>query len=178
LKKSIKIIFLLALAISWAVCIFKLSGMNSENSNGKSIAIISLFIEDTLDITNNYGITSSYPESEKLIHAAQLINAPLRKVIHASVYFVLAFFLMLFLNVIFDYKHYVLSFILILFICVGFAIGDEFHQTFVSGRIGRLLDVAIDSAGAIAGLLFYTTYYFVYMSGYKKAQKELEKAKK
>ena len=31
---------------------------------------------------------------------------------------------------------------------VGYAISDEYHQTFVEGRNGSPIDVAIDSAGA------------------------------
>ena len=81
--------------------------MNSSNSNGKNIGIISLFIEDALDITNVYGITSSYPDSEKLIHASELINAPIRKIVHATVYFILAFFIITFLGVLFDNKRYI-----------------------------------------------------------------------
>ncbi len=134
MKKTIKIIILLGLAVIWMVLIYNLSGMNSKNSNGKSTGIISLFIEDALDVTNEYGITSSHPTDEKLDRAAKLINAPMRKVIHASVYFVLAFFVIAFLNIIFDHKKYILSLVLTLIICAGFASSDEFHQTFVNGR--------------------------------------------
>ena len=74
MKKTIKIIFLLILAVFWMVCIFKLSDMNSQKSNGKSSDIIALFIEDTLDITNEYGITNSHPTESKLAKASQLIN--------------------------------------------------------------------------------------------------------
>ncbi len=35
-------------------------------------------------------------------------------------------------------------------ITVLYAVTDEFHQTFVNGRAGRPLDVAIDTAGALA----------------------------
>ena len=35
-------------------------------------------------------------------------------------------------------------------ICLVYAIGDEFHQTFVEGRAGRPLDVGIDMVGALA----------------------------
>jgi VanZ family protein len=35
-------------------------------------------------------------------------------------------------------------------ICVAFACTDEYHQTFVDGRVGAASDVAIDSAGALA----------------------------
>ena len=132
--KFLKISLLLILGTVWMVFIFRLSGMSSQNSNGKSTDIISIFIEDTLDITNEYGITSSHPDSKKLDKAASLINAPMRKVIHASVYFVLAFFVMTFFNIVFDHKNYVLSLLFTLIICIGFAVSDEFHQTFVSGR--------------------------------------------
>ena len=134
MKKAIKIIILLTMAIGWMLLIFKLSGMNSSNSNSKSTDIISVFVEDTLDITNEYGITSSHPTDEKLDRVATLINAPMRKVIHASVYFVLALFVMTFLNIIVDHKKYIVTLILTLIICAGFAASDEFHQTFVNGR--------------------------------------------
>lgn len=174
MNKPTKIILLLILAIGWMVCIFKLSGMTSQKSNGKSTDFISIFIEDALEITNDYGITNSHPSDEKLAHASELINSPMRKVIHATVYFVLAFFVMILLNIIFDHKKYILSFILALVISVIFAATDEFHQTFVSGRTGQILDVFIDSAGAVMGVLFYTTYHIVYKNGYKKALQDNE----
>lgn len=174
MKKAIKIILILALAIGWMVCIYKLSGMNSNDSNGKSTDIIGIFIEDTLDVTNDYGITNSHPTDEKLAHASELINAPMRKVIHASVYFVLAFFIMVLLNIIFEHKKYWLTLLIALIICIGFAATDEYHQTFINGRTGQPLDVVIDSAGAIGGLLFYSTYQIVYQNAYRKAIKELE----
>lgn len=171
-KKAIKIILLLAIAIAWMMVIYKLSGMNSNNSNGKSTDIISIFIEDTLDITNNYGITSSHPDEQKIQKASQLINAPMRKVIHASVYFVLAFFVMIVIDILFDHKKYFLSTFIVLALCILFAATDEYHQTFVAGRTGQLLDVIIDSLGAIVGILFYSTYHLFYRSGYKKSLKE------
>lgn len=177
MKKALKIIILLILAVGWMICIFKLSGMNSSNSNGKSTDIISVFIEDTLGVTNDYGVTDSHPSDEKIDHASSLINAPMRKVIHATVYFILAFFVMILLNIIFEHKKYPLSFILAIIICIIFAATDEYHQTFVSGRTGQVLDVLIDSAGALVGLLFYSTYHLVYRNGYKKAISENNKNK-
>lgn len=174
MKKVILSMVLLMLAILWAAGIYKLSSMNTQNSNGKSTDIIAMFIEDTLDVTNEYGITNSHPTDSKLARVSQLINAPMRKVMHASVYLVLAFLTIVFLNVLMNNKHYWIAFILTLIICVGFAISDEYHQTFVSGRTGQPLDVIIDSAGAMIGISIYTTYYIVYENGYKKAIKELE----
>lgn len=39
------------------------------------------------------------------------------------------------------------------FIAVCFAFSDEWHQTFIPGREGRLRDVFIDTTGAIAAAL-------------------------
>lgn len=39
--------------------------------------------------------------------------------------------------------------------CILFALSDEAHQFFVPGRGAQLRDVAIDSAGAAAGILAY-----------------------
>ena len=38
-------------------------------------------------------------------------------------------------------------------ITILFAISDEFHQTFISGRFGSLADVLIDTSGALTALL-------------------------
>ena len=38
---------------------------------------------------------------------------------------------------------------------VAYAVTDEIHQTFVAGRAGRPLDVAIDAAGVAAGILLW-----------------------
>ncbi|GAA4069041.1 hypothetical protein GCM10022410_13710 [Amphibacillus indicireducens] len=40
-------------------------------------------------------------------------------------------------------------------ICVLFAISDEVHQLFVPGRAGQVMDVVIDTTGAIAGISGY-----------------------
>lgn len=175
MKKVLLCIFLFVLAIGWGIGIYKLSDMNSQKSNGKSSDLIALFIEDTLDVTNEYGITNSHPTDSKLEKVSQLINAPLRKVMHATVYLILSFFVILFLNVIMNNKHYWWALILTLVICIGYAILDEQHQLRVVGRTGQPLDVIIDSLGASVGIFIYTTYYIVYKRGYKKALKETNK---
>lgn len=38
---------------------------------------------------------------------------------------------------------------------VAYAITDEIHQTFVAGRAGKPLDVLIDAAGAVLGILVW-----------------------
>jgi VanZ family protein len=36
---------------------------------------------------------------------------------------------------------------------IAYAVSDELHQSFVPGRFGTLLDVAIDSTGVLVGIL-------------------------
>ena len=93
-KKKIAIVIGVIFALIWIGIIYKLSSMNSSNSNGRSSDIISIFIEDTLEVTNKYGITNSHPDESKIDKASSLLNTPLRKVMHASVYFALAFIIM------------------------------------------------------------------------------------
>ena len=174
MKKAILSIIILIFAILWAVGIYKLSSMNTQNSNGKSTDIIAIFIEDTLEVTNEYGITNSHPTNSKLARVSQLINAPMRKVMHASVYLVLAFLAIVFFNVLMNNKHYWIALILTLIVSIGFAVSDEIHQTYVSGRTGQFLDVVIDTMGALVGIFIYTTYYIVYKNGYKKGIEERE----
>jgi len=38
---------------------------------------------------------------------------------------------------------------------VIYAISDEYHQTFISGRTGRSTDIGIDSLGVLFGLIFF-----------------------
>ncbi len=171
-KRGIVATALIVLVIAWILGIYKLSSMNTSNSNGKSSGIIGVFIEDTLEVTNKYGITNSHPNDAKIEKASQLLNAPLRKVMHASVYFVLAFMVICVTNFLFDNKKYLISAIITIVFVVLAAGFDEFHQSFVDGRTGAVKYVVIDTVGGVAGIVFYGTYYFVYKRGYKRGLKE------
>ena len=46
---------------------------------------------------------------------------------------------------------------------VLYASSDEFHQTFVPGRDGNIVDVLIDSSGALVGILVSCIVYFLIM---------------
>ena len=174
-KRVIVVSVFVIISLLWILGIYKLSSMNTTNSNGKSSGIIGVFIEDTLDVTNKYGITNSHPDDGKIEKASQLLNAPLRKVMHASVYFVLACVIIFITNYIFYNKKYVISAIITIILIVIAASFDEFHQTFVAGRTGAVKDVLIDTAGGLMGILLYGSYYFVYKRGYNRGLKEKEK---
>ena len=38
-------------------------------------------------------------------------------------------------------------------LCLAYALSDEYHQSFVPGRNGRLLDVAVDGVGACGAMV-------------------------
>ena len=44
---------------------------------------------------------------------------------------------------------------------VVYASTDEFHQTFVVGRDGNVIDVLIDSSGALVGIIISSIIYFL-----------------
>lgn len=167
-RKPILIITILLIVLAWCFTIFKLSDMNSNNSNGKSTGIVEHAISKVLDATNEAGITDSHPDDEKLSKAAELLNAPLRKVVHATVYCALALILLTLSRVIFGGRKYLLSCAVTIILCFAFAMTDEYHQTFVDGRTGQMLDVLIDTAGACVGTLVFSSYYLVWWVGNKK----------
>ena len=41
---------------------------------------------------------------------------------------------------------------------VAYAVSDEIHQTFVPGRAGKPLDVAIDTLGVVVGIALWQLY--------------------
>lgn len=165
-KKIFKLVIPILVIFLWGGLIFSLSAMNSNSSNGKSTSIIKLFIEDSFAVTSGVN-KSAYPTNDEFEIAAYLMNPVLRKVMHASVYFVLALLIIIFINKNYKYKKYLLSLLITMFICFTFACLDEYHQTFVDGRTGRFSDVLIDSTGALVGTLIYGTYYLTYNNGYK-----------
>ena len=77
-------------------------------------------------------------------------------------YFVLAFLLILIVNMLFRNKRYLVSLLITIILCFSFALTDEYYQTKVVGRTDQFKDVVIDTCGALVGCLFYDTYYFAY----------------
>lgn len=154
------------LVIIWMLLIFLLSSMNSNKSNEKSMNTIDTIINNTLDITNGTGLTDKHPTQKKKQSVIESINKPLRKVAHASVYFVL---LILVINLLRTYNMNLNKSILIaIIICFIYAITDEYHQTFVEGRTGQFSDVLIDTLGAIIGAFIYKILNIIFIKIKKK----------
>lgn len=107
---------------------------------------------------------SSQPGEESSKISNDLI---IRKLGHFSEYMTLGFFSFCYLsnffignNKIKDFKKTV---ILSFLFSVIYATTDEFHQTFVVGRDGNIVDVLIDSSGSLVGILLSSILYFLVM---------------
>ena len=146
-----------ALVILWASFIFFLSSMNASESDNKSMKAIDTAIESTIEVTNKAGITDTHPSESEKKQVVKQLNNPLRKVAHASEYFVLVLLLInaLLCSGVNGRKVLILSLVL----CFAYSCFDEYHQTFVVGRTGQFSDCLIDTAGGMVGCLIYYCIY-------------------
>lgn len=137
---SKKIFIYILLSILCMITIFTFSSKNTTESNGTSKGLIK-YVINTYEKVFDKDI-----DDEKVISK---LNYPIRKIAHYSIYLLLGCFIYnIFLLT--GIKHKVLISILI---CMIYAITDETHQLFVSGRTGQLLDVLIDTTGSLTSIL-------------------------
>lgn len=83
------------------------------------------------------------------ISDSDLTQTIIRKLAHFSIYACMGICWMNFLNSFpIDHKR---ALILSILMCFLFAASDEWHQSFVDGRSGELLDVCLDTFGSLCG---------------------------
>lgn len=128
------------LILLWMAVIFYFSNQTATSST-----------ETTINLIKKFSLLSGL---ENITDMIIILFMPIRKLAHLLIYFILAILICNFLKE-FPLKYKEL-FIICLFSCVIYALSDEVHQTFVSGRSGNVLDVFIDSIGSIIGLFLYT----------------------
>ena len=132
----VKKIILWILLILTCFMIYSFSGANAEKSAG----LTQKLTEKVAVVTEDKPGTVAYKNLHKLI----------RKIGHIVEYAILgivSFYLAL--NYQLPLKK---SLILSLVFCAFYAGTDEFHQLFVPGRTGRVIDVFIDFCGSAAGI--------------------------
>lgn len=150
MKINYRFIISWILVILWMFNIYYLSNMDSELSNTKSKDTINTVVESSVVVTNK---DISKDNLNSIVNA---LNKPLRKCMHSFVFFILV---ILFINAfnnsnIRNYKCYLFS-IVLSFIYACF---DEFHQLYVTGRTGQLMDIGIDMIGVLIGVLVIYIY--------------------
>lgn len=165
MKKKKKFVMFGMLLIIWASVIFAMSNMNTQESNGKSKFIIYKVLTYSIKATNKLGITHKYPSDEKIYQVIDLLNKPLRKVAHATEYFVLIILILMTLKSIgIDNRK---IFLISLLLCFLYACGDEFHQSFISGRTAQFSDSLIDLSGGLIGCIIFSFISKIYKNRVK-----------
>lgn len=145
----------------WIGIIFMFSSEKGDYSKKTSIKAFSTGVSILEKFTNNkINYDDKYIESHIKI---------IRKCAHVFEYFILSILITILLSVLFPLKKYL--YLTSIFISVLFASIDEFHQLFVPGRTGRVVDVFIDSIGIILGVL--TCYFIHYLIEKIKLKKEV-----
>ena len=149
MKKIILIIILV-----WGILIFVASSQNWKESNEKSKRLIYPITKHVLKITNYWKITNIDISNEKEINKiVNKLNYPIRKIAHIFLYFVLSILLMLVLT---NCKLIpIKKMIIVVILCFLYSITDEYHQTLISGRTGKITDCIIDTIGAVMGTTLF-----------------------
>lgn len=140
---KVKRIVLSVLLVLWMIVIFAFSNQPANISEGTSDSVASHVIDTYANVANKK-ITKN--KKKNIIEDTRFL---VRKTAHFTAYFILnliAYFTLKSYGV----KHCVIFSVLISFL---FACSDEIHQLFVSERAGRVLDVLIDTSGAILSSL-------------------------
>lgn len=172
MKKFVSIV----LCVFWMGFIFYNSSNTALQSNKQSFGLLnrikktyhdinlkirdgSLKIDKNVEIKNkNVQGTVENKNKQKELTKNQKFNLFLRKNAHGFEFFVLAILLA---NVFYSFKMKGKDAIIyILFICLLYAVTDEYHQLFVSGRNSSVKDVLIDFLGSIIGIVLYYGIFF------------------
>ena len=135
--------FLPALALMYMI--YSFSAQTGEDSS-----MLSYRASEAIVRTVNTVTVQNWDDWQVQTYASQL-NGNVRKGAHVTEYFLLA------IAVSFPLYVYGVRGILLMLlagaICVGYAFGDEYHQSLVAGRAASTRDVAIDSIGIFFGII-------------------------
>ena len=132
-------------AIILMYMIFSFSAQTGDISSSVSYKA-SCVIVKTADNVFDMGM-----DDYQISYYATKINGVTRKLAHMTEYFLLAIAVSFPLYV--YGVHGILLMILAGGICIAFACGDEYHQSFVAGRLPSAKDVGIDSVGVFIGII-------------------------
>ncbi len=160
--------FLPALIMMYVI--FGFSAQDADTSGNLSMNLSCKVIEIGNDVFKK-GL-----DERQIEHYAAKIEHPLRKIAHMTEYFILA------LTVSLPFHVYGLRGLPLMLaagiVCVAFAAGDEYHQSFVAGRGPSVTDVGIDSVGVFLGILSVQILCWIFFVSARAAKKNssIEKA--
>lgn len=142
-----KKIITLILIIAWMLLVFLFSSQDSQKSSKLSGEVTKKVIE----VIKNIDKTAiTYPEKAETV---------IRKIAHYSIYTLGGILILLHVNL------YNLSrkkkILISTLIGICYAITDEVHQLFISGRSGEIRDICIDLLGVITGIIILSLIMYL-----------------
>lgn len=127
------------------IIIFLLSNQKAQESKQLSNSFM------TKTIIKIYEVGHGKITEEKKTEIQENYAFIVRKTAHFTIYLILG----LLVSIVFTEKCSNLKEIIIygVLICMTYAISDEIHQMFVSGRSGEIRDVLVDTCGSTIGII-------------------------
>lgn len=133
------------LVIIWMLTIFYFSHQQGTGSSNTSKKVANVIV-NIIDIKHQM-------QDEQKEELVEKIEPYIRKLAHYTIYTIGGILLV---NCMYVYiKEYKKAVVNASIIGVFYAMTDEIHQLFVSGRSGRIVDVVIDSIGIFTGIVAY-----------------------
>lgn len=141
MRTKIKIVISWILVIIWASVIFYLSSRTAADSTVQSRGLINSFT----------GLLGFFIQNEETLTR---VDGIVRESAHGVEYLILGIFVFNALYTTLNYRFRALNcFICSWLICCIYAITDELHQIPVPGRTFQVLDLVIDFAGSVIGII-------------------------
>lgn len=137
MKKIISVLLL----IIWLMIIFAFSNQTGEVSGNASNGILYNIFENIYDFLSL--------DKDNLTNFIDLIENPIRELMHSFEYFVLT---ILFINVLINFNINNKIIISIMFIFIAASL-DEIHQLFIQGRSFQYFDIFMDMIGCLISIM-------------------------
>ncbi len=148
--KSNKKLFSFLLVLIWMIVIFNFSNQNGTKSTNTSDIVTSMVVNVTTNATNK---EYTREEVKKKVEDSTFY---IRKTAHFTEYLILG---ILVLNLLSNYgKINKRMLLLALIFCYLYAVSDEIHQIFITGRTAKFLDTLIDGTGALIGITMFSIF--------------------
>ena len=147
-----KILYGIAI-VAWLLVIFYFSAQNSSESTVQSKGFTFNIVKMVNSFANKINIIKEMPTDDKINDIVDMVNPPMRKFAHGTVYFILAILVLLLLGT--NVDNFWRNVLIAILCCFLYALADEYHQTFVPGRSGEFVDALIDTMGATLGCAIY-----------------------
>ncbi|MBQ8002009.1 MAG: VanZ family protein [Clostridia bacterium] len=146
----VKKIVLWGLVIACMVTIFSFSHQSAAVSHDLSNTLL-------CRILNAIGYFEKMPRTA-MLETVEMLHFAIRKAAHFSIYALLGVLVYLLMRTGHDIKNR-LCMTFAPLVCALYAVTDELHQLFIPGRSGEVRDVAIDTLGALAGVVLAAAFY-------------------